>query len=175
MSSTTFDEAVHLPEEREYPELAAIQRLFVEPLKELKALKMQWEKTRVGFQTRLSRIHHRVQQAERAGVTITQASGLVGSFLNELQGSGRTRVAGLLPSIGPQIENGITKMECFSAEHIAHREEWGSWIEIPSRIRDNIHAVEERLAQLETLVADGGPLQNLVEQAAARKAGETGP
>lgn len=170
MSRTTFDEAVNLPEEREYPELAAIQQLFVQPLKELKALKTQWETTRTGFQTRLSRIHHRVQQAERAGVTITQVSCLVGPFLNELQGSGRTRAAGLLPSIGPQIENGITKMEHFITKHIPHRQEWGSWIGIPSRVRDNIHAVEERLAQLETLVADGGPLQDLVEQAAACKA-----
>ncbi len=168
-----FDEAVNLPEEREYPELAVIRKMFVEPLKELKALKMQWEKTRAGFQTRLGRIHHRVQQAEKAGVTITEASGLVGPFLNELQGSGHTMAAGLLPSIGPQIENGITKIEGFSMEHIPYRQEWGSWIGIPSRVRDSMHAVEQQLAQLETLVADGGPLQKLVEQAVARKAGET--
>ena len=130
---------------------------------------------RAGFQTRLSRIHHRVQQAEKAGVTNTQASCLVGPFLNELQGSGRTRAAGLLSSIGPQIENGIKKMERFSTERIPHRQEWGSWIGIPSRVRDNIHTVEERIAKLETLVADGGPLLNLVEQAAACKAEETGP
>ena len=167
MSSTTFDGAYNLAAKTEHIELVAIKKMFVELLKELKALKTQWEKTRAGFQTRLSRIHYRVQQAEKAGVTITQAAHLVGPFLNELQGRGHTKV-GLLPSIGQQIENGISTIERVSEEPLPRRQDLGTWAGIPSCVRGKICAVEERLARLETLVADGGPLHDLIEQAAVR-------
>ena len=129
---------------------------------------MQWAKMRMGFQTRLSRIHHRVQQAEKAGVTITRAAQLVGPFLNELQGRGNTRAIGLLPSIGQQIENGITTLERVGEEPLPRRQELGTWTDIPLCVRGKIRVVEERLTHLETLFAEGGPLQGLVEHAAVR-------
>lgn len=167
MSSTTFDGTYNLAAKTEPIELVAIKLMFVELLKELKALKTQWEKMRAGFQTRLSQVHHRVQQAEKAGVTITQAAHLVGPFLNELQGRGHMK-AGLLPSIGQQIENGIRTIERVSEEPLPRRQEWSTWTGIPSCVRGKMRVVEERLTHLETLVADGGPLQDLVEQAAVR-------
>lgn len=168
MSSTTFEGADNVAAKMEQIESGRIKQMFIELLEELKTLKTQWEKTRAGFQTRLSRIHQRVQQAEKAGVPITQASHLVGPVLNEIQGRGHAK-AGLLPSIGRQIENGISTIERVSEEPVPRRQEWGTWAGIPSCVREKIRAVEERLAGLENLVADGGPLHDLIEQAAGRK------
>ncbi len=169
MNSATFDEAVTMAAKQEDPLVAEIKQTLIEPVKELKALRSQWEKMRVESQTRLARVQQRVQQAVTAGVDPNQVFRLVNPLINDLQGGATT--AGLIPSIVQQIDSGITNIERFSVKDVPLRALWLSWPNLPSRVRDNMHAVEERLAQLETIVADGGPLQNLVEYTAARKAG----
>ena len=41
----------------------------------------------------------------------------------------------------------------------------------PDRLKDNLLAIENRLSQLEAIVADGGQLQQMIERVAERKAG----
>lgn len=150
--------------------VAAIKQTFVEPLRELKKLRAGWETTRAELQTRLTRAQGRLQQAVNAGVDLNAAMRLTGPLVNDLQGGGPMPI-GLLSSIGPQIERGMADMERFDEKQLPLRQLWLSWPNIPSRVRDNINAAEARMAQLESLVADGGPLQQMIERVAERKAG----
>ena len=96
---------------------------------------------------------------------------LTSPLVNDLQGGGPVFV-GLLSSIGPQIDRGMADMERFDEPQLGLRQLWLSWPNIPSRVRDNINAAESRMSQLESLVADGGQLQQMIEQVAERKAGQ---
>lgn len=175
MSAQTFEETVTVATQIHDEGLAMKQTLFAEPLKELAKLRTEWEKLRPQFQERLNRVLHRAQQAMKAGVDARHVMNLVERHQQALSG-GLQGQAGLLSSLGPQIDSAIEQMNQFDPKLFHARHLWIAMPTAPSRVRDNIHAVEERLGWLEDVVKDGGPLQGLIEEAIARKTGqESGP
>jgi hypothetical protein len=170
MSTPSFEAAVSAAQQEE-PEVATIKQSFAEPLKQLATLKKQWATQHPQFHDRFLRVQQRAQLAISAGVTVELVSRLLNPMVRELVGGGDSLPPGLLHTIGPQIESGIEAMSRFSLRDVPARGQWLTWPHIPGRVRDNIHAAEERLSGLEDIVKDGGQLQQMIEQVAERKAG----
>lgn len=168
MSVQTFEEAVSAAQQEDQ-QVAAIKQTFVEPLKELTKLKAQWDKQRLQFQNRLSLVHHRVQQAVTAGVNADQVLRVVGPLIRDLEGGGPV-IAGLIPTFPTQLETCMANMRDFTEKQLPLRSVWLSWPSTPDRLKDNLRAIEDRLSQLESIVADGGQLQQMIERVAERKA-----
>ncbi len=171
MTRQSFEAAVSNAATQEHPTVQTIKEtVFAASLKELRELKVQWDKLRPSFLARLTRIQQRIEQAAKVGLDPNHLDRLVGRLMREL--SGGSREPGLLNIIASQIQNTIDQMEQFKPGQIHLRTMWLSWTGEPVRVHSNIHGVEERLSWLEDIVADGGQLQALVEAAAAeRKAG----
>ena len=66
----------------------------------------------------------------------------------------------------------MANMQGFTEKQLPLRSVWLSWPSTPDRMKDNLLAIENRLSQLEAIVADGGQLQQMIEQVAERKAGQ---
>jgi hypothetical protein len=171
MTTETFDQAVSHATNQENAEVRLIKETyFAAPLAELQQLRTQWGKQRERCQTRLAHIQQRIHQAGTAGADPNQVHRLVGTLVRDLAGGAR-EMPGLLNSIGPQIDRAIENMERLAPAQVPLRGLWLAWTAAPERVKDNLLAVADRLDQLEAIIADGGPLQQLVDAAAARKSG----
>lgn len=168
MNTQTFEEAVTAAQ-AEPLEMAAIRQTLNGPIQELIALKTRWAKQHPKYCGRSSHIRHRAEQAMRAGVPPDAVLYRLNPWLRDLEGG--PGIAGLLHSVGPHIDAGLSAMERFSVKDLPHWDRWRSWPQIPARITDSIRAIEDRLSWLEEIVKDGGSLQQMVEQVAEQKAG----
>jgi hypothetical protein len=65
----------------------------------------------------------------------------------------------------------MANMQGFTEKQLPLWSVWLSWTSMPDRLKDNLLAIENRLSQLEAIVADGGPLQQMIGRLAERKAG----
>lgn len=167
----TFAESAKHATTQEHREVVKIkQTQFARPLEELYGLRSQWRTQQEEFRTRLTAVQQRIQLAVSAGVDFVRIERLISRPLYDLTGEGMK--PGLLDSIGRQIEAGITKMEKFSVEQLPQRAAWICWPAVPTKVRDCISAVEDCLMRLEPFVIDGGPLHQMVEAVAERKAGQ---
>jgi hypothetical protein len=50
----------------------------------------------------------------------------------------------------------MANMQGFTEQQLPLRSVWLSWPSTPDRLKDNLLAIENRLSQLEAIVADGG-------------------
>ena len=171
MSTPTFEEAVSAAQQGDAGVAHIKETVFAEPLSELKRMKSEWARTHAELQGRIARARGRMQQAVDAGLNFDHVARLGKPFLDRLTGDGLAH-PGVLNAIGPQIDRSIASMENFTVSQLHNeRHVWCAWPNIPSRVRDNINGAESLVGQLEAIVADGGQLQQMIEQVAERKAG----
>jgi polyphosphate kinase len=69
----------------------------------------------------------------------------------------------------------IARIMQFSSRDLEQRQSWLHLYTAPDRIRDNIRAIEDYLAEAETLIKDGGELQVMLKEKSVQPPSVTAP
>jgi hypothetical protein len=77
--------------------------------------------------------------------------------------SGTPGKVGMLEGTENMLAHCIARIMQFSSRDLPQRPSWLHLYTAPDRIRDNVQAIEDYLAEAETLVKDGGELHRMLE------------
>ena len=127
-------------------------------------MRTSYPQKKLTWLSRLAAIQARVQQALTLGVRDPDIDRLT----EELTG-GLHCGSGLIPSTEQQIALGIQNIEPFGLRDLPHRGIWIMWPSRPTRVRDNFAGVERAYLQLESIVRDGGRLEQRLNDKAAQR------
>lgn len=154
----TFEESVASFTTPEAIALAEQKKTFGPALAELKTMERDFSKHKRKWLSRVEAVNRRRHLALARGVTYTRLTYL----LNEL--SGAPGKIGMLEGTENILAHYLARIKQFSLRDLPQRSGWLHLYTAPDRIRDNVRAIEDYLAEAETLVKDGGELHRLVDE-----------
>jgi hypothetical protein len=151
----TFEESVANFATPDLVALAEQKKTFEPVLAELKKLEREFPKHKTTWFSRIEMVNRRRHLALAKGVTHTRLTYL----LNEL--SGTPGKVGMLEGTENMLAHYIARIMQFSLRDLPQRQSWLHLYTAPDRIRDNVQAIEDYLA--EALVKDGGELHRMLQ------------